>query len=121
MRSGREVVAARLSRKRRRNAGRPRVGTIRDNVGRSDMVGDSFTTREVVARRSPVRQVEPSGLDPRFPVPKNSGMSTVPETSDSSHRPKLRLTLSAERAEGGVVVFDPIRVGEPVQLTPLGF
>lgn len=48
-------------------------------------------------------------------------MSTSPEILDPSYRPKLRLTLSAQPVEQGVFLFDPIRVGRPVQLTRLGF
>ncbi|MDB5310222.1 MAG: Dioxygenase [Gemmataceae bacterium] len=47
-------------------------------------------------------------------------MNTSPEPIDPSHRPKLRLTLSAEPADGGMVLFDPLRVGRPVPLTLLG-
>lgn len=48
-------------------------------------------------------------------------MSAAPEPLDPSYKPKLRPTLSAEPATDGVVVFDPIRVGRPIQLTRLGF
>ncbi|HYH66094.1 MAG TPA: AmmeMemoRadiSam system protein B [Urbifossiella sp.] len=39
-------------------------------------------------------------------------MSTAP-------RPKLRDRLAAERADGSVNLYDPYRVGQPVQLSPL--
>ncbi|HEY3788549.1 MAG TPA: AmmeMemoRadiSam system protein B [Urbifossiella sp.] len=42
------------------------------------------------------------------------------ETLDPSHRPRLRPTLAAEPADNGVRIFDPQRVGQPLQLTQLG-
>jgi AmmeMemoRadiSam system protein B len=39
-------------------------------------------------------------------------MSTAP-------RPKLRDRLAAERADGSIHLYDPYRVGQPVQLSPL--
>lgn len=47
-------------------------------------------------------------------------MNLPRESLDPSYRPKLRPTLSAEPADGGVVLFDPIRVGRPVHLTRVG-
>ena len=41
-------------------------------------------------------------------------------TLDPSHRPRLRQTLSAEPTDGGVTLFDPHRIGEPLLLTELG-
>src|SRR5207249_3374980 len=60
-------------------------------------------------------------LDPQFLVVDNAPMNPSPELLDPAYRPKLRLTLSAEPAEGGMVLFDPIRVGQPLSLTRLGF
>jgi AmmeMemoRadiSam system protein B len=42
------------------------------------------------------------------------------EPFDSSHRPRLRPGLAGQPAEGGVVLFDPLRIGKPITLTRLG-
>jgi AmmeMemoRadiSam system protein B len=42
------------------------------------------------------------------------------EPFDSSHRPRLRPGLAGQPAEGGVVLFDPLRIGKPIPLTRLG-
>jgi MEMO1 family protein len=39
---------------------------------------------------------------------------------DPTHRPRLRQTLSAEPAANGVMIFDPHRIGQPIQITALG-
>ena len=44
----------------------------------------------------------------------------MPLPSDPTHAPRIRPTLSAEPVEGGVVLFDPHRVGRAVPLTMLG-
>src|SRR4051794_35192862 len=41
-------------------------------------------------------------------------------TFDPSHRPRLRPSVAAEPAQGGVRLFDPLRIGQPLQLTQLG-
>jgi AmmeMemoRadiSam system protein B len=47
-------------------------------------------------------------------------MSTPTDAIDPHVKPKLRRGLSAEPVEGGVVLADQVRLGRPVQLTPLG-
>ena len=44
-----------------------------------------------------------------------------PASLDPSHRPRLRPTLGAEANDDGAIVFDPLRIGQSMQLTPIGF
>ncbi len=42
------------------------------------------------------------------------------EPLDPSNRPSLRPGLAGQAAEGGVILFDPMRIGKPIPLTRLG-
>lgn len=55
-----------------------------------------------------------------FPVSDNNHMPP-PNSLDPSHKPRLRPTLGAEPADDGVIVIDSLRIGQSMQLTPIGF
>ena len=44
-----------------------------------------------------------------------------PASFDSSHKPRLRPTLGAEANDDGIIVIDPLRIAQSMQLTPIGF
>jgi AmmeMemoRadiSam system protein B len=67
------------------------------------------------------RRIRHPSLDRPFRPVENGCMSTPPEPTDPSYRPRLRPGLAGQPAGGGVLVIDPLRVGAVVQLTRLGF